>query len=247
MATCGNCGWRRLLLARQRCEACGKQGCARCLQAIALVYSPDLGESRVDRWRVCSDDCLAELAGRLARHVAPPSLWTLNPHPSMDSVERQFTFARPFRYRPRTGLAARRTITVTWLGVTEGFHNAIRAKVKVLSRAGAIPEYANDLEEAAYLMRVGLRDQASQLFRKWQMYDEATSMVPTARNVTIDLAPLIKYVRDEGLSIPFRCKACGSTVRIDAGGRAHGNQRCAHCGSTYDKLEVMELIATVLG
>jgi len=251
MTKCPNCGSRKLLLARFRCEACGKTGCKGCLHTVALVHSPDFGGEPADRWRICSADCMGELASRLAPYVAPPALWTANPHRSGSGEDRQFTFSRPFRYRPRTGLSAGRTITVTWLGVVGELHDALREKVKTLAKAGALREYTEDMKAAAYFRRVGLFEESARHFEKWQLFDEALAArrgeeFPLVRNVSVDLAPLIKFVRDEGLSIPFRCKACGSTVRMDAHGRSPGNHRCAHCGSSYDRLEVSDLLATVL-
>lgn len=251
MATCPNCGFRKLALRRSRCEACGKSGCRQCLRPVALVDSRDLGDEGPEWWLVCSGDCAGELATRIGRHVGPPTLWKQNPHRSVRPEDRQYTFARPFRYRPRTGAAAGRSITIGWLGVTQEFHDAIRSKVRALVQAGALPEYAEDMKAAAYLGTVGLLEEAARLFEKWQLREEAIaarigSAFGAVRNVSVDLAPLIKFVRDEGLSIPFRCKGCGSTVRTDASGRGRGNHACAHCGSTYDKLEVLQLVASAV-
>lgn len=56
----------------------------------------------------------------------------------------------------------------------------------------------------------------------------------TVKHVNVDLNDLIDKLREGGLAIPYKCRACGATITIDGTATAGRLHKCQYCGSTTD-------------
>lgn len=59
-------------------------------------------------------------------------------------------------------------------------------------------------------------------------------MSRTIKHVNVDLNDLIDKLREGGLAIPYKCRACGATITIDGSSTTGRLHRCQYCGSTTD-------------
>lgn len=249
MGTCANCGNRKFRLMTYGCEVDERTICDHCAVFVGVVYPSDFTGPEWVPWMVCGMPCAQALAALIAPHVAPPSLWTATgSHLAHD----QFRFARPFYYaRPET-YGASESVPISLLGVSARFLQIINGTVGELIANGQLAEYNADMKTADEKVRAARYEEGALIYEKWHLLDEAGrarrgAQTQYVRQVSVDLNRILDQIRKDGLSIPYKCTSCGSSLRIDASTQTSALSTCGHCGSTYDRGQLTEFLSKILG
>ena len=142
--------------------------------------------------------------------------------------------------------------TVSTLAASHEFYSRIIESTSQLIREGRLPEYASDIQAADAKKRAGRYEEAALIYEKWNMVDEAGvarrgAKTQYVRQVSVDLNHILEQIRKDGLSIPYKCISCGSSLRIDASTKSSALSTCGHCGSTYDRGQLTEFLSKILG
>ena len=138
------------------------------------------------------------------------------------------------------------------LATSMEFYQMVQHSVTQLIKDGRLPEYVHDMTTADKKMRAARYEEAAQIYEKWLLHDEAGkarrgAQTQFVRQVSVDLNRILDQIRKEGLSIPYKCNSCGSSMRIDSQTQTAWLTTCSHCGSTYDRGQLTDFLAKVMG
>lgn len=94
-------------------------------------------------------------------------------------------------------------------------------------------------------------EDAAKLYESIGLWKEAglvreKKMSRTVKHVNVDLNDLIDKLREGGLAIPYKCRACGATITIDGSSTAGRLYKCQYCGSTTDTDTLMTILQNAL-
>jgi hypothetical protein len=102
-----------------------------------------------------------------------------------------------------------------------------------------VGEVATFIEKGASLEREGRYGEATQSYEIAGRWKDAARARPrsrgrTVRHIDANLDDLMSDLRREGLSLDYRCKACGSTWKVDGKGHDPWQKRCPKCSENID-------------
>lgn len=104
------------------------------------------------------------------------------------------------------------------------------------ARVGKVAPF---IEKGASLEREGRYGEATQSYEIAGRWKDAARARPrsrgrTVRHIDANLDDLMSDLRREGLSLDYRCKACGSTWKVDGKGHDPWQKRCPKCSENID-------------
>ncbi|MCW4033884.1 MAG: hypothetical protein NWF03_00815 [Candidatus Bathyarchaeota archaeon] len=137
------------------------------------------------------------------------------------------------------------------LGATkdERFHNYNSINPKLLEQV----QQRKKLNKAKFFRKVGRFEQAAQLYEKIGMYEEAGKARAEQRQfsvrrseISVDLNLLLDQIKDVGMVVVYQCPYCKAPMRITKETTLTELQKCSHCNTTYQPVDIADILKTVL-
>jgi len=240
MGKCPNCGHRAIMLNAMYCRNCHKEICDKCAIYLFKIWSPD--RIMLDRWYVCSEQCLEDFANQLEKKVSPKDVGiseALAPSKIPFLVRRAlldqgFSAGKgqfQVNFAPIGELDERPTGNLLW----EKLQKHVRLMV------------------VQNLITSGNFEKAAEIYEEFGMYEEAGKTRARGKEirikkteVSVDLNSLLRQLKDGGVVAVYRCPHCGGKLKIDKTVSMDKLKVCEHCGSEIETMDLADFLKTAL-
>lgn len=250
MGTCPNCGHKAIFFSAMKCKLCGKEMCNKCAIYLFKLWSSD--RIILDKWYVCSQQCLRDFESQVEKQV------------SLEDVgisEAQALGKIPFLVK-RTLLGSETQERLSkevfkpksWTQFQVNF-----APIEEYSEAPEGNLFWERLEKhvrlmvAQNLIKVRNFEGAAKIYEKFGMLEEAGKVRGRDREirirkteVVVDLNKLLQQVRDGGIVAAYRCPHCSGKLKISKDTTAESLKVCPYCGSEIEVMELADFLRTAL-
>jgi len=253
---CQNSGW---FLKTERCDVCGKEGCAKCL--IFLFDIIDVRGSSCDRWFGCSQKCINKLAVEIEDRI------------SADEIDASNTTPPIHFFVERTVVDSKRLDPAIAEKISGGdelhvFFSQDKApqdfQFMIDEQCDSVVEDPDNtlwkrIHQHALLIRAKhyetLREfeNAAKIYKRLKMYEEAGRIRAKGQEVTVkrtdvsvNLNALVQQIRDGGIVAVYRCPNCGAKLKVDKETTVESLKKCKHCGEEIQAVEMASFLRAIL-
>lgn len=206
----------------------------------------------IDRWFVCSRECLENFAHQVEVKAANVDLDALNDlstsipllvTQTIVSPQYQKLLSNEVRY-------LRGQFEVMFAPLEETDRNP-RGNL-LWQRLQKIRDYVN-FAHIPNLIKARRYEEAARYYEKQGMYEEAGKLREKDREViikktevTVDLNSLLKQIADGGIVAVYRCPHCGGKLKIGKETNAASLRVCEHCNSEIATMDIADFLKTAL-
>jgi len=240
MGKCPNCGHRAIMLNAMRCRNCHKEICDKCAIYLFKIWSPD--EVILDRWYVCSKQCLEDFANQLEKQVSPKDVGISE---ALAPSKMPFLVRRALLDQGFSAGKGQFQVNFAPIGELDGSPagNLLWEKLQKHVRLMVVPN----------LITSGNFEKAAEIYEKCGMYEEAGKTRGRGKEirikrteVSVDLNSLLRQLKDGGVVAVYRCPHCGGKLKIDKTASIDKLKVCEHCGSEIETMDLADFLKTAL-